>query len=168
VHHAELDRTLDTLAALAEFEQSLSDMYRACGELWAEDAPMWDHLKQSELGHVECMRQISAMLSERPERFAPGRPLTAAATRCQIDYVAARTAEFRTGSVARRTALLAMREIERSILETRFYEIVVTEDEEYHALAARLLEETVQHFDMLEERLRVNGNGVTVGAGAAT
>ena len=157
----DLTRTLQTLTALAEFELALAGMYRACSEQWAQDRPLFDGLEQAEVDHAECMRRISGLLAACPERYSTGRPLTAAAARCQVDYVVARTAEFRSGAVAQRTALLAMREIERSILETRFFEIVKTDDPEYHELAGRLRRETQEHVSMLEQRLHVNGFGAT-------
>jgi len=155
----DLTRTLETLTALAEFEQALAGMYAACGDVWTEDGPLFAKLEKAEADHAACMRRISRILKRNPERFSAGRPLTAAAARCQIDYVNARTDEFRSGDVARRTALLAMREIERSILETRFHEIVKTDDEDYLRLAGKLHDETQAHVDALEQRLRSNGNG---------
>ena len=155
----DLTRTMQTLTALAEFERALAAMYEACGEQWPSERDLFAGLEQAELGHADCVGRIERLLMEHPERFSPNRPLTPEAARCQVDYVVARTVEFRGGDVALRTALLAMREIERSILESRFYEIVTTDDPEYRELTHRLRVETRSHVEAIEGRLRVDGGG---------
>lgn len=161
----DLTRTMQTLTALAEFERALAAMYQACGEQWPSDRDLFAGLQQAELDHADCVGLIERLLMDHPERFNPNRPLTPEAARCQVDYVVARTVEFRSGDVALRTALLAMREIERSILESRFYEIVTTDDPEYHELIHRLRVETRYHVEAIEGRLRVDGGGANGASG---
>ena len=155
----DLTRTMQTLTALAEFERALAAMYQACGEQWPRDRQLFADLERAELDHADCVGRIERLLMDHPERFVPNRPLTPEAARCQVDYVVARTVEFRSGDVALRTALLAMREIERSILESRFYEVVTTDDPEYRELIHRLRVETRYHVESIEGRLRVDGGG---------
>jgi len=150
----ELGRVLDTLAALGDHEATLAGLYAACGAQWRDDAALWDGLADSERGHADCLALMSRIVAERPAGFAPGRPLSAAAGRLQSAYIAGRTHEVLQGGMARRTALLMARDIERSIIETRLDELLLTSDVDYLAIAGRIVTETGLHYRLLEQELQ--------------
>ncbi len=148
-----LSRTLDTLAALGEHEISLAGLYAACSGEWRDDAALWDGLADSERSHAECLAMMAQIVAARPAGFAPGRPLSAAAGRLQAAYVESRRREVEGGGMARRTALLMARDIERSIIETRLNELLRTEESDYLTIADRVVAETGLHYRLLEQEL---------------
>lgn len=150
----ELARVLDTLAALAEHERALAGLYAACGAVWSGDVGLWADLAASERGHAACLATMADMVSGRPAAFSPGRPFTAAAGRLQVAYVEGRTRAVEAGGMARRTALLMAREIERSIIETRLDELLETDDPDYLTVADKVVAETGAHYRLLEHELQ--------------
>jgi hypothetical protein len=150
----ELARVLDTLAVLGDHERALAALYTACGALWRDDVALWHDLAASERGHADCLSLMADMVSDRPAAFAPGRPFTAAAGRLQVAYVEGRTRAVEAGGMARRTALLMAREIERSIIETRLDELLETDDPDYLTVADRVVAETRVHYRLLERELQ--------------
>jgi len=152
----DLERTLETLAALGDFERALGDMYATCATIWNDDAPFWTRFVEAEGRHAEMMGRIAGLVSSDPASFEPARPLTAAATRAQVEYIKERTRKFADGSTAPRTALLVAAELERSVLEQRFYELVATDDPEYRSLVKTIVGETEKHTRWLDERLKAD------------
>jgi hypothetical protein len=149
----DLGRMLATLAALGEHEATLAGLYAACGSVWRADAALWDGLADSERGHAACLAMMAQIVAARPADFVPGRPFSAAAGRLQAEYVESRTREVESGGMARRTALLMARDIERSIIETRLNELLETEERDYLAIADRIVAETGLHYRLLEQEL---------------
>ncbi len=145
----DLNRALDALAALSDHEAALGELYSVCATTWADDAGLWTTLADSEHGHASSLRELARIVSTRPGGFAPGRPLTAAAGRLQAAYLANRAREVTSGKITRRAALVMAREIEHSILETRFDELLVTHDPEYRAICEKVVAETGTHYRML-------------------
>lgn len=155
----ELHGVLAALAALAEHEMALAGLYAACSHTWSDDAALWDGLAASERGHADCLGLMAGIVAKRPAAFEPGRPISAAAGRLQAGYVENRTREVHHGGMARRTALLMARDIERSIIETRLNELLLTGESDYLAIADRVVAETGDHYRLLERELQ--GGGVT-------
>jgi hypothetical protein len=152
----DLERTLATLTALGEFELALADLYEACHAACDPDDDLWPDLVKAEKRHSGYLERISRLIRADPGAFGPGRPITPAAADSQIQYVRKRTAEVAGGGIAPRTALLIAADLERSILESRFYELVTTDDEDYHRLVNVIVAETEEHADTLAARLRVH------------
>jgi hypothetical protein len=150
----ELARVLDTLAALGDHERALAGLYAACGVVWDGDVALWDDLAASERGHADCLALMADMVNSRPAAFASGRAFSAAAGRLQVAYVESRTREVEAGGMARRTALLMARDIERSIIETRLNELLETDDPDYLTVADKVVAETGVHYRLLGDELQ--------------
>jgi hypothetical protein len=149
----ELGRALETLGSLGAHELALAELYATYGRVWADDGPLWSELAISERSHAESVRSLARIVAERPEAFSPARPLTAAATRLQAGYVVSRTREVASGAVSHRTALLTARDIESSLLETRFDELFATDDREYLSIAGGIVADTGTHYRLIDQRL---------------
>lgn len=149
----ELPHVLDTLAALGDHETALAGLYDACGQTWSDDAVLWDDLAGSERGHAEGLTLMARIVAERPAAFELGRPFSAAAGRLQAEFVENRTGEVRRGGMARRTGLLMAREIERSIIETRLNELLLTTERDYLEIVDRVVAETGDHYRLLQREL---------------
>lgn len=149
----DLERTLTTFGALREFELALAAMYSVCALRWPRDPACWQGLIAAEKEHAGYVKRLAGMVASRSLDFYPGRPLTGAAVERQIDYVHHRTHEFAEGGIPERQALLAIRELELSILESNFFELVHSSDPDYAALVATILDETKDHVSVIEDRL---------------
>jgi hypothetical protein len=150
----ELARVLATLVALGDHERALAGLYAACGAVWDDDVALWDDLAASERGHADCLALMADMVNSRPAAFSPGRSFSPAAGRLQVAYVESRRREVEAGGMARRTALLMARDIERSIIETRLNELLETDDPGYLTVADKVVAETGMHYRLLGDELK--------------
>ena len=155
VEQRDLERTLAVLGTLREFELALADMYAACALRWPHDPACWEQLVEAEKRHGDHVRRLAAMVASRSLEFYPGRPLTSAAIERQIDYVHHRTREFSENFMPEHQALLAIRDLENSILESHYFELVHSPDAEYAALVATILAETEDHVRVIDDRLEL-------------
>jgi len=155
VEQRDLERTLATFGTLSEFELALADMYRACALRWPRDPTCWEKLIEAEEGHAGSVKRLAGLVASRSLDFCPGRPLTSAAVERQVDYVHHRTHEYTEGLVSERQALLAIRDLEHSILESHFFELVHSPDQDYAALVATILDETKDHVAVIDKRLEI-------------
>ena len=150
----ELKLILDTIDQMKELEIALSRFYGTCAEAWAANAPFWQHLSREEAGHADTLGHISEIISARPDRFTKGRAFHALAARTVIQGVEGNTQKVRDGLIDERKALVLARDIENSIMESRYIEIVNTDDTDFKALVRKILEETSHHRAMINEKLR--------------
>jgi len=153
VEQRDLERTLAALGTMREFELALAAMYSACALRWPHDPACWEGLIAAEKGHADYVKRLAGIVASRSLDFYPGRPLTSAAVERQIDYVHHRTHEFTEGLVSERQALLAIRDLERSIIESNFFELVHSPDPDYTGLVTTILDETKDHVAGIDERL---------------
>jgi len=153
VEQRDLERTLATLGTMREFELALAAMYSACALRWPHDPACWERLIEAEKGHAGYVERLAGLVASRSLDFYPGRPLTSAAVERQIDYVHHRTHEFTEGLVSEHQALLAIRDLERSIIESNFFELVHSPDPDYTGLVTTILDETKDHVAGIDERL---------------
>jgi hypothetical protein len=150
----DLDRTLEALKVCGRLEAALAELYQICAEAWPESDAFWNSLSKAEWRHVAYVKELAELIVAEPDRFVPQVGVTAAAAREQVDYVNARAREYKSKAVSERTALLAVREMESGLLESRFHEIVTTDSPEYAAIAAMIVGDTQQHWETVNDRLQ--------------
>ncbi len=154
----DLAGTLDTLRALERLERALATFYGLCGDPAASEPEFWATLAGEEGGHAEAIRRMAAMLAERPERFEPNRAFRVAAIQTFRAYVESLADRLRTGGISRldQHHLLSLaHDLEQSVLEGKWNEIVTTTDEEFQALLGGVIAETRAHKARIAARLAV-------------
>jgi hypothetical protein len=150
--------TLDTLKALERLELAVASFYGLCGEPAGNGPEFWAVLAQEERGHAETIRRLAAILAERPDRFQPNRAFHVTAIQTFIAYGESLAERLRTGEISRSDQhhLLSLaRDVEQSILEAKWNEIVKTADGDFRALIQAVVSETIAHKAKIAARLAV-------------
>ena len=148
---------LKTIAKIMEtmihFELSLSDFYTKCGEVWDEDRAFWRIFANAEVGHAANIQKMLKIITQRPEHFEIGRPFNLVALNTAMAGITENTRRLSMGEFTRAKTLFIARDIEQSVLESYYAEIVKTTDVEYQNLMKEILSQTYEHRKMIQEKI---------------
>lgn len=150
---ADIERITTVLEAMAQFELKISSFYERCADGSKEDAPFWMNLVQAEIGHANNMERIRKLLTEKPERFEAGRPFNLIALKTALSGIEHSAVLVAQGKVTRDGMLHMAKDIEQSLLESRYAEIVKTGDIEYQALMREIVTQTGEHRQMIQDAI---------------
>lgn len=148
-----LEGLLATLKLMEETEILIAEFYEACGDKWKEDSQFWLSLAAEERRHAEYIRKITEMIKGRMEKFEFYRPFNPAAIKTVNRGLIENRDKVRRGEISKKNAFAIAYDIERSLLESRYPEIVRTEDIEYNTFMAQVMKETRDHMKRIEEML---------------
>jgi len=143
----------EILTAMAQYEEEISALYASCAERWPESDELWLTMSKDEVVHAERLRWLSRILEENPRQFEIGRPFNRIAINTAISGVKKHREEIKNGSYAPERAMAIARDIEQSILESRYMEFLKTSNVEYQETMKRLVEETGNHRKIIQQYL---------------
>ncbi len=148
-----LDSTLETLELMARAEETVQLLYATCAVLWKEDEDFWRGLSGEERRHAKHIRSMMAILTASPGRFRPGRPFNAVVLKTFIAGIEQDIEKVKQTGVPELKALRLALDIEHAMIEAKFTEIVQTEDNGYHCLANEIVQDTVVHRRLVENKI---------------
>jgi hypothetical protein len=149
----EVKNISSTLEVMAELEEAISKFYLTAGDLWEEDRAFWSALAQAELTHAEDIRKMADILNRIPREFEIGRPLASAGIRTVISGVQNNIQKMRKGEITKKQFLFIARDIEQSLLESRYAEILKTKDPDYQQLVYDVSSQTEAHKALLARKI---------------
>ena len=150
---------IDNLKLISKGERHVSEFYRLCGDVLAEEKDFWHALAASEESHAEAALKMAALVAKDPGKYKPGRAFNAASIRLFGLHLNDLVARMRAGKIEKNELLSLAVDIESSVVELNYGEIVETEVPAYHALSRRLEEETGQHRQAFEKRMKKGAQG---------
>ena len=149
-----LDNILHVLQYMAQLELALAEFYEACAQTWEEDEDFWSRLGQQERQHAQNIRKMAEIISEKYEFFESFRPFNPAAVRTIISGIEDNRHRLKGGGISKRNALFIARDIERSLIEAKYSEIVKTTDIEYKNLLTAIITQTEAHENLIDKRIQ--------------
>lgn len=150
------DQTLDldeALDALAATELVLAGYYAACTAVGGVFGILCAELQEDEVRHASYLRTLQRKAKERPSAFRPGKPFQAQAIRNFTKHVRQATKQVVRREMTRTEMLAFGLDLERSLLESRPWQVLQSTDEEVTRLLKQLEEETSVHAARLQEQL---------------
>jgi len=149
----DLARTMEALNVMAEAEEAVGEFYQACANLPGEDRGFWLEMAGEEASHKKHIQKIGETISRKPEDFSLHRPFNAAATRMFLSFIRKSTADLEENKIPRERILFVARDIERSLLELSYFEIVKTTNPTYEKALKEIHAQTADHGSRLERRI---------------
>jgi len=143
--------TVRMLRTLQELERAVGDLYRDYIAAFPEEAELWARLSAAERRHEELLGEMVRMVQADPALFSPGRPLNEKVVMTTVSGVRSQQAALTGEGRTLRQALFIARDLEQSILESKYKEIVESRSQAYTDWLSRILQETVEHRMWLEE-----------------
>lgn len=149
-----LDQVLEILKALAQAEYAVKVLYKCCATKWPDDKDFWLHLAREEEKHVKNIEKIMAIISEKPKLFEVGRSFNVVAINTFLEGILSSINRIKTQDVTKQSMLFIARDIENSVIESKYAEITKTRDVEFLALAKEIDEDTLKHKALIARKIR--------------
>jgi hypothetical protein len=148
---------ISILKSIADFELATAELYRACSQVWDLDKEFWVAMQQAELKHSKNINRMTDIVCSKPADFTPGRVFAPAAVQTSIAGIKGNVQRLLKKEIARKNMLFIARDIEQSMLEKNYAEIVKTNDPEFKSLVNEILSDTVSHREQLNRKIREMG-----------
>ncbi len=150
----DLKGILDILVHMEETELAVSELYALCANTWPLDSQFWKELSDEELEHKANIDTMRRIVSTKAEHFEKGRPFNIFAIQTMITGIRSNIEKLKKGELRENHAISIARDIEQSLIEFRYSEIVKTNDVEYNTLVERIIKDTAQHKIKIERKIR--------------
>ncbi len=141
------------LDMMMKLELAMADLYRACSEVFLVHREFWTEMHAAENKHAAHLKRVKAMLAERPGRFELGRPFKLGAIQTIIGGIRWDMERLRNRELGLRNMLYISRDLEKSMLESSYWEIIKSDDPQFLSHVAEIVEETHGHHQSLEEKI---------------
>jgi len=126
-------------------------LYRDYAAAYPEETELWTRLSEAERRHEELLGEMIRMIQADHTLFSPGRPFNERVVLSKVSGVRSQQAALAGEGRTLRQALFIARDLEQSILESKYKEIVESRSQAYTDWLSRILQETVEHRMWLEE-----------------
>ncbi len=152
--NSDVESIVTVLKNMARLELAIGRFYSVCAECMDEDRDFWLDIVRQEESHAKTLYKMYTIIIARPERFEKGRPFNPTAITTFTSSIEAKIESLRKGCIPKKNIYIYARDIENSLLEDRFFEIVKTDDVEYQTLAKSIVSETSGHKALIQEKIR--------------
>jgi rubrerythrin len=145
---------MELLSILAKTESAIADFYDACGQMWPEEREFWESLVRDERGHADVMQRMANIIYQKQDVFRVGRKINSIAVKTFNRSIEENRERCLNGNLPRERMLFIARDIERSLIEEKFHEIVTTDDLEYRSLSKTIVDETAIHKNLIDKKIK--------------
>jgi len=143
--NAETEQILQTLDDLCHLEAAMAAYYLACSEKWELKSSLWMELAMEEEGHEKIIRDLARVVKTYPDRFEPGLTVEPVAIASYVNNIREMTSGILKGQIHLDAALAFALGMEESILEGRFFEIIVSRNHTYLKFMETMSRDLAQH-----------------------
>jgi hypothetical protein len=139
------DKILRTLDDLSRLESAMAAYYLACSEKWSGQSSLWMDLALEEENHEKVLRNLSKVVKTHPDQFEQGLAVESTAIESYIDNIAEMTTDILKGKVALDEALTFALGIEESVIESRFFEVIISRNQKYLKFVEAMSSDLASH-----------------------
>lgn len=151
---ATIQDVIENLRLLSKGERRISEFYQLCGDVIADDKDFWNSVAASERYHAGVALAMAELVEKEPGKYKPGRSFSAVSIRLFGLYMDGLVEDMREGKIRKADLLSLAADIEGSVVELNYGDIVETNVPEYRELARKLAEETGEHRQAFEKRMK--------------
>lgn len=149
----DLKGIIDVLLFMEQSENAISDYYRVCGQQFPEHREFWSAIESQEQKHAIFIQKMKQIIEKKPENFEKGRPFNIMAAKTIIAGILNNTAKVKAGGLKMITALSLARDSEQSFIESKYSEVVKTDDIEYMSLVNEIVTDTNKHRQEIDRMI---------------
>ena len=142
-----------TLKLMSETELLMADFYRVCSKLWSDNAAFWEEIAQDEVRHSQIILKMLELITARPGQYTLYYDFKPAGIEGFSGYVRKMRDRAVAGEISQLNLLALLKDMERCMIEEKFFIIVTTSNPEYRRLVDGILEDTSVHKDKIGLRL---------------
>ena len=149
----DLENLSETLRSMEELELTVAEFYQTCGERWTDHKRFWMDMEFAELKHADSVGRMGKILSERPGKFEVGAFIPPTEIRTFIAGVRSNIERLRKEEIDEKKVLFLGVDLEQSFLESKYAEIVKTNDTEFQSLVREINADTMFHREYLNRKI---------------
>lgn len=145
--HLKIKEALEPLKGL---ELAIADLYGQCAISFQDNVDFWLALKEQEEGHARNIDAMIGIIYDRPHAFELGFPIRKEAIQTFIAGVHDTREKIRDGKMTKDRILIALKDIERGLIEAKYFDILKSEDLSFNKFVTQIRKETFAHRAKLE------------------
>jgi hypothetical protein len=149
----DLEKIIQVLESMMQYERDLAAFYELCADMWRDDQAFWEGLVSAELLHAENIQKMRRIIIEKREKFDAGRPFNLIVLNTAFAGLKENIKRITDGELSRMKILVLARDIEQSVLESHYAEVVKTGDIEYQTLMKDILSQTYEHKTAIQKKI---------------
>lgn len=150
---AGIQDVIENLRLLSKGERDIAEFYQLCGDVFADERAFWHELAASERSHAEIVLGMADLIEKEPGKYRPGRSFSVVLVRLFRVYVDGLVEKMREGKIQKDELLSLAADIESSVIELNYGDLVKSDVPEYNVMARLLDEETGEHRQAFEKRM---------------
>ena len=141
------------LDLLHKIELSVAELYRRFSHSFVEDRVLWESLSRDELSHAALVIELKNTLLKNGSPFELGK-VNLLALNTYRQGIEGQLGRLERGEIRRQNAFFIARDLEKTLIERRFYELIQSESPEYRAIQEKIRKETESHLQKLENYIK--------------
>ena len=147
-----LTRQSQIIELLANNEEAVQKLYLLYATKYPESKEFWSKLAQEEAGHAFMIRNLELEATNKPGKvlFKPDR-FTPEAIQSSINYINQLIKEFPDKNYPLITALSLAMQIEQSLIEKKYFEVVEGDDIVLQNTLNTLRNDSQEHFERVKK-----------------
>ena len=153
------NQILQTLENLCHLESAMADYYLACSEKWKSISSLWMELAIEEEHHEKIIGDLARVVKVHPDQFKPGLKVEPTAISSFVENINEKTSDVMKGQVTLSAALTFALGIEESIIEGRFFELIISGNQRYLKFMEAMSRDLAQHRQMIIEEIEKTKKG---------
>jgi rubrerythrin len=134
---------------LIEHEKAIGRLYAAYARRFPRDREFWLELSQEERQHARWVESLRLRVEEDPSSLVVARFPTGA-IELSLAYVNRLIENADASHLARTNALSIALDLERSLLEHRYFEVFKSDDPQIQRILQRLRQDTQSHLQRVQ------------------
>ena len=144
---------LELFGMMVKAELVIAKFYRTCAQIWEKDKKFWLSLEGDENLHAGNIRKMAKIVSEKFDLFESYRPFNPVAMKTMITGIENNIHRLKNEEISEGNVLFIARDIEHSLIECKYDELVKTNDMEYQTLVKKIVSQTLAHHNKIEEKI---------------
>lgn len=154
MQESNLEKVLNLFQILKDLELEISLLYQEAADRWSDEKDFWSSLVLEENKHAKNLMDMAELLRKSPEKFAVGRLINPIAVKTVIRGIDENINRIKNGKLNFEKMLHISLDIENSLLENKYGEIVESKDVEYGNLVKEIVEDTERHKHKIRSKIR--------------
>jgi hypothetical protein len=139
----------DALQLLIDHENTISELYAAYADRFADHRQYWLDLAHEETEHADEIRKLLP-LADTGNRVLNTTGFKPAAVNTSVGYLRDQIKHARSGFVTLKDALSTALDLEKAMIERKFFDILDTPAPEAQSVLITLTEGTQKHIETIE------------------
>ncbi|MFA5857476.1 MAG: hypothetical protein WC955_00255 [Elusimicrobiota bacterium] len=144
-----LNALREMMKKMAEAEVKIGELYLHCARVWKEDKEFWISIAGEEAKHAANLEKMFQMIEHEPNKYKLKHEFKIESVDLIIKGISNTMENLKSGKMIRHSMYFVARNIESSLLEKNYVEIIETEVPEYNVMINDIIKQTVDHRKML-------------------